>query len=273
MTDIQSAVVLGIVEGLTEFLPVSSTGHLIIFGHLIEFTGPRADSFEIFIQLGAILAVVVLYFRRFLGLLKIDQGLKISPASFTGASGLLKLFLACLPAFILGAALHHVIKEKLFGSVPVAAALIIGGLIMLWVERLRLNVRTEQLDQISFAQSLKVGLFQCAALWPGVSRSAATIIGGMIVGLRRDIAAEFSFLVAVPVMVAATAYDALKSWSGLTAADVPVFTIGFIVSFFTALAAVRLFIAVIKRFSLTPFAIYRILLGAGVLASVYLRSA
>lgn len=251
-----SATLQGLVEGLTEFLPVSSTGHLILVGDLIQFTGDKAETFDIFIQLGAILAVVVLYFNRFLGLLDFR-----SRTSFRGWDGLWKLAVACLPAFVLGALLHGLIKRLLFAPLPVACALIVGGVIMLIVERRHSNPSVEEVEEISYTKAFGIGLFQCLALWPGMSRSASTIIGGMILGTSRRAAAEFSFLVAVPVMVAATSFDMLKSYRLLSHEDIPVFAIGFVVSFLTAIAAIKFFMALLNRWTLVPFGVYRILLG------------
>lgn len=263
----QDAILLGIVEGLTEFIPVSSTGHLILFGNALGFKGNTAASFEIFIQLGAILAVVVLYFKDFQGLLDF-RGIGDTAHSFSGLHGLLKLFLACLPAFVLGALAHDFIKEKLFSSFSVAIALIAGGLIMLMIEsgNKTAQQQTTQLANISPMQALKVGFFQCISLWPGISRSGATIVGGMLCGLERKLAAQFSFLVAVPVMSAAVLYDLLKSSAVLTREDMLVFATGFVVSFVTALFAIKFFISLLNRMTLKPFAYYRIALGILVLA-------
>ena len=259
-SELVTAALLGIVEGLTEFLPISSTGHLILVGKLLEFEGPKAQTFEVFIQLGAILAVVVLYWKRFLGLLsaKREPGL-------VGINGIIKLAIACFPLALLGLLFHKKIKLYLFAPKPVAAALILGGIVMLLVERKRVEPRVQHLDELSYADALKTGLFQCFAMWPGVSRSGSMIVGGMLCGLSRSIAAEFSFLVAVPMMVMATGYDLWKSREFLSSADVPVFAVGFIVSFLSALLAIRFFIALLRAGTLTPYAIYRILLGVAVL--------
>ena len=263
-----AAAVLGVVEGLTEFLPVSSTGHLILTAKAIEFTGPRADSFEIFIQLGAILAVVVLYFDRFRDLVRglFADGIQFkNTPEFKGASGLAKIGFACAPAFVLGALFHKTIKEHLFTPVSVAAALIVGGAIMLLVDNKQRVESTTSLEDISYKQAFLLGVFQCFALWPGTSRSGSMLVGGLLLGLSRSVAAEFSFLVAVPIMCAATTLDLYKSREILSQADIVIFGVGFIVSFITAIVAIRTFMALLRRFTLHAFAYYRIALGILVL--------
>jgi undecaprenyl-diphosphatase len=269
MTDILNAVVLGIVEGLTEFLPVSSTGHLILAGDLLGFTGPKAATFEIVIQLGAILAVVALYWRRFVGLIPRPAGRGRADAlgrpRFSGVRGLWLLFLTSLPASVLGLLTHHAIKEYLFGPRTVAWALGVGALAILVVEAVPRRVRRTELDEVTPLLALGIGCFQCLALWPGFSRSAATIMGGMLLGARRQLAAEYSFIAAVPIMVAATGYDMLKSLDLFTAADVPMLAVGFVVSFLAAWGAVKWFIALLGRTTLRPFAVYRLALAPLVL--------
>jgi len=247
------AVVLGLVEGITEFLPVSSTGHLIIAGHLLEFRGPRAATFEIFIQLGAILAVVGLERRRFLGLLRSSPG-----AGFSGLRGCGLLAVTTAPALIAGYLLHDLIKERLFGPLPVALALFLGGIAILLAERYRPVARIPDIDSIGWRQAVVIGLSQCLALWPGVSRSGATIVGGLLCRLDRRTAATYSFLAAVPTMAAATLYDLFASRGVLVADDVLPLAIGFLVSFVAAWAAVRSFVAMLGRYTLRPFAWYRI---------------
>ena len=250
------AIVLGIVEGLTEFIPVSSTGHLIVAGRLLGFEGPTASTFEIFIQLGAILAIVVVERHRFVGLLKPGQ-----PVGFAGRRGCLLLAVTSAPILVLGFLLHGVIKEKLFSPTTVAVALLLGGVGILLAERFRPAPDTTSVDQLTLRQAIVIGLFQCLALWPGVSRAAATIVGGLLLGLERRTAASYSFLAAVPVMFAATLYDLLKSWSILDRSDLPGFAVGFVVAFFSAWAAVRWFLALLGRSSLRPFAWYRIVVA------------
>lgn len=258
MGDLWIAAILGIVEGITEFLPVSSTGHLIVAGHLLHFSGERAASFEVFIQLGAILAVVVLYWRRFTGLIP-TRGVRWGEyAGFSGVRGLTHLFLTTLPALALGAVAHGAIKHYLFSPSTVALALAVGAVGILLAERFRPQARVTDLDALSYGQAFVIGLFQCVAMWPGMSRSASTIIGGMVSGLDRKVAAEYSFLAAVPVMVAATSYDLYKAWGLLQATDFLFFAIGFMVSFIAAALAVKSFIAAVQRWSLAPYAWYRL---------------
>ncbi|MGL1862387.1 MAG: undecaprenyl-diphosphate phosphatase [Pseudodesulfovibrio sp.] len=249
------AVILGIVEGLTEFLPVSSTGHLIITGHLLGFTGPKAESFEIIIQLGAILAVVALYWPRFTGLLKTNPEQR-----FSGTYGLWLLFLTSLPASVLGLLTHKYIKMYLFSPFTVACALAVGAIMIFVVEGMKKEEHTTTLDEITPKQALGIGLFQCLALWPGFSRSAATIMGGMLLGARRTVAAEYSFIAAVPIMFAATGYDFLKNYKLFESADFIFLAVGFCVSFIAAWIAVKTFIYLLGKLTLRPFAIYRLIL-------------
>lgn len=249
------AVVLGIVEGLTEFLPVSSTGHLILTGHLLGFTGPKAETFEIVIQLGAILAVLTLYLDRFIGLLRFDP-----QKNFSGPRGLWLLFLTSLPASLLGLATHKYIKAYLFSPFTVACALAAGAVMILVVESVDKKEKAASLDEITPWQALGIGLFQCLALWPGFSRSAATIMGGMLLGLRRTVAAEYSFIAAVPIMFAATGYDFLKNYELFVADDLIFLAVGFGVSFIAAWAAIKGFIYLLGRLTLRPFAVYRLAL-------------
>lgn len=264
------AVVLGIVEGLTEFLPISSTGHLILAGELLGFVGPKAETFEIFIQLGAILAVVVLYLPRFRALLTFRPR---DPANartgFSGLPGLAKMACACFPAAAVGLVFHKTIKQKLFGPEPVAYALIAGGIIMLLLEWKRPPAPIQEIEEISYLKAFQIGVVQCFALWPGVSRSGSMIVGGMFLGLSRSSAAEFSFLVAVPMMVMATGYDLLKSWKLLSPSDVPMFAVGFVVSFVCAMLAIRFFLALLRSGTLVPYGVYRIVFGALVLTILH----
>ena len=261
MDSLVTAAVLGIVEGLTEFLPVSSTGHLILAGHALGFTGEKAATFEVVIQLGAILAVVALYWDRFMSLLRPDP-----QRAFSGPRGIWLLVLTSIPASLLGLAAHDFIKERLFGPQTVAWALAVGALAILGVEAWRARsgraVRYEGLDAVTPALALGIGCFQCLALWPGFSRSAATIMGGMILGAGRKTSAEYSFVAAVPIMFAATGYDMLKTWGLFSASDIPLLAVGFIVSFIAAWAAVRGFIALLGTLTLRPFAAYRLALAA-----------
>jgi len=247
------AVVLGLVEGITEFLPVSSTGHLILAGHLLGFEGPRAATFEIFIQIGAILAVVVLERRRFRGLLRPSM-----EAGFSGLRGCALLAVTTAPALAAGYFLHGTIKERLFSPLPVVSALFAGGIVILLVEAFRPEARIRDIDSLGWGQAVFIGLCQCLALWPGVSRSGATIVGGLLCGLDRRAAVTYSFLAAVPTMIAATAYDLFESRGALHAGDAVPFALGCAVSFAAAWAAVRSFVALLGRTTLRPFAWYRL---------------
>lgn len=251
-----TGLVMGAVEGLTEFLPVSSTGHLIIAGELIGFTGDKAQTFQIVIQLGAIMAVVVLYWKRFMGLLR------PSGTGLSGLRGIGLLFLTTLPPSVVGLLLHGYIKQ-LFSPVTVAAALAVGAVCMLLVEKRAKDVqpRVCSLDDMTPRLALGIGCCQCMALWPGFSRSASTIMGGMLLGARRDVAAEYSFIAAVPLMAAATGYDLLKNWALFSVADLPLFGAGMVFSFVFAWAAVKIFITLMGRLTLRPFAWYRLALA------------
>jgi undecaprenyl-diphosphatase len=260
MEEMYKAVILGIVEGVTEFLPVSSTGHMILVGDAIAFTGPRAESFEVFIQLGAILAVVYLYAARFRALMDLS-----ATTGFRGRRGLMLVGAACVPVLIVGKLFHHAIKEQLFYPLPVAVALIVGGLAMIVIETFRREPRVRSVDDLTLRDAFVVGTFQCFALWPGMSRSGSTMIGALLSGVERRVAAEFSFLVSVPVMCAAVTADMVKSLPMLSSADIPLFSVGFVVSFVVALIAVKSFIALLGRFTLRPFGVYRIILGVIVL--------
>ncbi len=254
------AIILGIVEGVTEFLPVSSTGHLIIVGHLLGFVGENAASFEVAIQLGAILSVVVLYWRRFIDLVPARANLMNSRHStLTGWSGVCRIAVATFPALLVGYLARHAIKERLFTPEAVTLALLVGGVAMLFVERLVSRQRSTCLDELTLRQALGIGLFQVLALWPGTSRAAATIIGAMLLGVNRKSAAEFSFIIAVPVLFAATGYELIKMRNDLALQDSLQLGIGLAVSFVVALIAVKGFVSFLQHGKLTPFAWYRIL--------------
>lgn len=253
------AIALGIIEGLTEFIPVSSTGHLIIAGHLLGFVGDKASSFEVAIQLGAVLSVVFLYWRRFLGL--IPDGAVLPSASrsaLAGWSGLWRIGLATLPALLVGFLARHAIKQKLFTPEAVTLALVVGGAAILLAERLMSGRRSRSLETITLTQAFGIGLFQILALWPGTSRAAATILGGMLLGLDRKSAAEFSFLIAVPIMFAATGYELIQMRQSFALDDSLLFGVGFAISFAVALLAVKGFVSFLGRGSLAPFGWYRI---------------
>ncbi len=261
MANLFVPLILGLVEGFTEFIPVSSTGHLILVGYLLGFNGSRAASFEIFIQLGAILAVVAIYRRRFYDLFRFRQ-----PEGFKGLRGWGLLALTTLPAVVVGAAAHQAIKTRLFNPITVAVGLAVGGIAILVVEARLPATRCESLDELSWREALIVGMFQCLALWPGVSRAAATILGAMLIGVRRSTAAEYSFLAAVPALCGAALYDLWKSLPLLSASDVPFFGIGFAVAFGSAWLAVEFFVRLLGSHTLKPFGWYRLGIAAVVLA-------
>jgi undecaprenyl-diphosphatase len=251
-----SAIIMGIVEGLTEFLPVSSTGHLILTGELIHFKGEQAKTFEIFIQLGSILAVVVVYWKRFLNILGLMKGNREEKNL-----NLLHIILAMIPAVMLGLVLHDAIKTYLFSPYTVLIGLVAGGLLMIVAEKKQVAITADSLDKLSYKQAFGIGVFQCLALWPGFSRSGSTISGGLLVGTDRKTAAEFSFIVAVPMMVAASGLDLLKSYQYLSPHDLPIFAVGFITAFIVALLAIKFFLRFISKVKLTPFAIYRFVIA------------
>jgi undecaprenyl-diphosphatase len=251
---------LGLVEGATEFLPISSTGHLIIVGDLLNFNDDKGKVFEIVIQLAAILAVCW-EFRLKL----VDTALHITNQN-TARCFVLNLFVAFLPAAILGLALHSAIKQYLFSPITVAIALIIGGFAILWVERLPLKTPTTKIDDMTLMQALKIGFAQSLALFPGVSRAGATILGGMVFGLDRKTATSFSFFLAIPIMFAATILDVYKSRNFLSPDDAPMFMVGFITAFLSALVAIRFLLRFVATHDFKVFAWYRIIFGVIVLA-------
>ena len=258
------ALVMGVVEGLTEFLPISSTGHLILAGDLLGFSDDKAKVFEIVIQTGAMLAVVWEYRVKFW---TVVAGLASDRSAQRFA---LNLLVAFMPAAILGLAFSKLIKSHLFHAVPVALAFIVGGFIILWVERsLRPRVRVERVDDMTWLDALKVGIAQAFALIPGTSRSGATIIGGMLFGLSRKAATEFSFFLAVPTLIAAGAYDFWKNRALFSAGDIGLFTVGSVAAFVSAFLCVRWLLRYIATHDFTPFAWYRIAFGAVVLATAY----
>ena len=260
------AAILGIVEGLTEFLPVSSTGHMIIVGHLLGFEGEKAETFEVVIQLGSILAVVVMFWRRLFGLIGIHFGKEPHEGTGTGKLTLIHILLGMVPAVVIGLLLHDQIKT-LFNPVNVMYALVVGGVLLIAAELLKpKQPKAVGVDDITYRQAFVIGCFQCLALWPGFSRSGATISGGMLMGVSRYAASEFSFLLAVPMMMGATALDLYKSMGFLTLADFPMFAVGFVTAFIVALIAIKTFLHIIKRISFIPFAIYRFIIAAAVYA-------
>jgi undecaprenyl-diphosphatase len=258
MSDIIKAIILGIIEGLTEFLPISSTGHLIIVEDFLQLSIDHPETFSIAIQLGAILAVVFYHKEYFISLLFKERWF---------SQKMNAILLAIIPVMILGFFSYSFIKSTLFNPKTVIAALFIGAIIMAIVEFLakKKPPQTVTLETISYKQALTVGLFQCLSLWPGFSRSGATIIGGIYSGLPHSIAAEFSFIISVPVMIIAVMYDLIKTASVLSSNDLQIIGIGFIVSFIVGYSSILWLLKVLKRASLTPFIVYRILLS-GVLA-------
>jgi undecaprenyl-diphosphatase len=248
------AFLLGIVEGLTEFLPISSTGHLILAGDLLDFNDDRAKVFEVVIQTGAMLAVLWQYRARFF---RLDRRLYRN------------LAVAFMPAALLGLAFASAIKAQLFKPVPVALAFIVGGLIIMWAERKDHRVRVERVDDMTWRDALKVGVAQAFALIPGTSRSGATIIGGMLFGLSRRAATEFSFFLAVPTLVAAGAYDFYKHRALFNPADLGMFAVGSATAFVSAFLCVRWLLRYIATHDFRPFAWYRIAFGIVVLATAY----
>lgn len=249
------SVILGVVEGLTEFLPISSTGHLIIAGDLLAYTGEQAKTFEICIQLGAILAVCWLYRQR---LLRVVTGMTRDAGS---QRFMVNLIVGVLPSAIFGLLLHKLIKAHLFNSVVVAIAMIVGGFVILLVERREREPRITEVDQMDWRDALKLGLAQVFSLIPGTSRSGATIIGGLLFGLSRQAATEFSFFLAIPTMFLATGYDVYKSWHALAQQDLAFFAVGFVTAFFSALLAIKGLIRYVAHHDFKIFAWYRIVFG------------
>jgi undecaprenyl-diphosphatase len=256
LADIFRAIVLGIVEGATEFIPVSSTGHLIIAGHFLGFTGEKAAVFEIVIQLGAILAVVW-QFRQML--LRTVRDLPSDPAA---RRLVVALLIAFLPAAIVGIIIHDWITSTLFKPGVVVVSLIVGGFVILIIERLHPKPRAASVGEISFRVALGIGLAQCLSLVPGVSRSGATIMGALALGVGRPAATEFSFLLALPVMFGASALELYSNRELLSLADFPVFAVGFVTSFVAALLVIRFLLRFVAGHTFKGFAWYRIAFGA-----------
>ncbi|MBI5462757.1 MAG: undecaprenyl-diphosphate phosphatase [Gammaproteobacteria bacterium] len=258
------ALLLGIVEGLTEFLPISSTGHLILVGDLLGFNDDKGKLFEIVIQSGAILAVCWEYRARLWGVV---QGFVKHDAA--AIRFVVNLLVAFLPAAVLGLLFAKAIKAHLFHPVPVALAFIVGGLLILWAERRVHTIRIHEVGDMDWRDALKVGFAQTLALIPGTSRSGATIIGGLFFGLSRRAATEFSFFLAIPTLIAATVYDLYKHRDLLQANDLGLFAVGFVASFVSAFIAVRGLLRYISRHDFSAFAWYRIVFGGVVLVTAY----
>ncbi|MBV4432030.1 undecaprenyl-diphosphate phosphatase [Clostridium tyrobutyricum] len=271
MLFIIKAIIIGIVEGVTEFLPISSTGHMIIVGDLINFSAPAyrkayVDMFEIVIQLGAILAILVLYWNKISGSLK-----NLTPGKW-GFKLWCNIIIAFIPAAVIGFLLDDIIQAKLFNSITVACALILGGFLMIFMEnKYRRGNKTDRIENVTAKQALKIGCFQCLSLWPGMSRSASTIMGAWTSGLTNVAAAEFSFILAIPTMIAATGFSLLKVKITMTTPEIIVLIIGFVVSFIVALVVVDKFISFLKRKPMKVFAIYRIFIGVLVLILAYIN--
>jgi undecaprenyl-diphosphatase len=256
---------MGIVEGLTEFLPISSTGHLILAGALLGFDDEKAKVFDIAIQTGAIFAVILVYWQ------KIRETLVVLPTDKQAQQFVLNVLIAFIPAVILGLLFGKAIKANLFTPTVVATTFIIGGFIILWAEARHKNnpgaTRVQNVDAMTTGDAIKVGLVQCLAMIPGTSRSGATIIGGMVLGLSRKAATDFSFFLAMPTLIGAGAYSLYKERALLTVADVPMFAVGLVFSFLSAWLCIRWLLRYISSHSFVPFAWYRIGFGVLVLAT------
>lgn len=256
LIDLFQAILLGIVEGLTEFIPVSSTGHLIVTGALLGRTDATAHVFEVFIQMGAILAVIAVQWRR---VWRLGIGFFTDQTERTMG---LKILLAFLPAAIVGVLCHGFIKEHLFSVPVVAIALIVGGVAMLAIERRAPVPHTHRMDDMSYKTALAVGLCQLFSLIPGVSRAGATLVGAQFVGVERKTATEFSFFLAIPTIIGASVFDLLKNLDQVHSTDIPVFAVGTLFAFLSGLVVVRGLVAYVGRYGFTPFAYYRIAFGA-----------
>ena len=261
------AAIMGIVEGLTEFLPISSTGHLILAGALLGFEGEKAKVFDIAIQTGAIFAVILVYWQ------KIRSTLIALPTDKQAQQFALNVLIAFVPAVVLGLLFGKAIKANLFTPTVVASTFIVGGFIILWAEKRQAShvglIRVDSVDAMSWKDAVKVGLVQCLAMIPGTSRSGATIIGGMLLGLSRKAATDFSFFLAMPTLIGAGAYSLFKERALLSVADVPMFAVGLLFSFISAWLCIRWLLRYISTHSFVPFAWYRIVFGLVVLATAW----
>lgn len=250
------AVIIGIVEGLTEFLPISSTGHMILVGSLLGFEGEKASVFEVFIQLGAILSVFILYREKFLAMVK-PRAINIYGTGLTAAHVLAGI----VPVMGIAYLLHKPIKTYLFSPYTVIIGLVAGAVLMLIAEKMAKQPKTNSVDRMTIKQAFWVGLFQVLSLWPGFSRSGSTIAGGLFLGMSRTAAAEFSFIIAVPLMLVACIYDLMKIWNKMSIDDLTVFTIGFGVAFVTAYASIVWFLRFLNNSTLASFAYYRFIIA------------
>ena len=256
------AAIMGVVEGLTEFLPISSTGHLILTAALLDMPGEKIKLFEVVIQTGAIMAIVSLYFA------KLWQTLVALPTERQAQRFTLNVLVGFFPAALAGVLFIDVIKRVLFSPLVVALGFIVGGLVILWAERLQARgavTRVDDVDNVSWQDALKVGLIQCTALVPGVSRSGATIIGAMLLGFNRKAATEFSFFLAIPMLFGAAAYDLFKNRDLLSTADIPLFAVGLVVSYLSAWVCVKWLLRFVGSHTFVPFAWYRIAFGGLIL--------
>ncbi len=260
MSDFLVSVILGVIEGLTEFIPVSSTGHLIVFGEYFQFSSGINDTFSIAIQLGAILAVVVLEWQVFKPFL--------SPRYWNSRQSI-TIIIAIIPVLLMAFLFYDIIKMYLFNRYTVAFGLVSGSILMIGVERIkRFRLRaatTRSIDQLSYMQAFNIGLWQCLSLCPGMSRSGATIVGGLANRLDHQTAAHFSFIIAVPVMVAAVSYELLKTSGQLSLGDYQLIGTGFVIAFGVSYMAMMSFIRLLNRWKLLPFAVYRIILALGII--------
>lgn len=255
MLDIFKAAFLGVIEGLTEFIPVSSTAHLLISSHLLDFNSIQNDLFEIVIQFGAILAIVAVYRKKIFDVV-------VNFRQKSQQHFIVNLILAFLPAAIIGGILHSVIKRLFFTNFTIAIALIVGGILIIIIERKSgKKVEAQEVENIKPLTAFYIGLFQCVAMIPGVSRSGATIIGGILLGLNRKTAAEFSFFLAIPTIAAASFYDLYKNYSALTFENLELILIGLLTSFFSALLVIKWFIGFVSKNNFTIFGVYRIIVG------------
>lgn len=250
------ALIIGIVEGLTEYIPVSSTGHMIIVGDILGFSGEKESVFEVFIQLGAILSVLIVYRQKFREMVKRENWFRKKGTSCYN------LAIAMLPAMAVGYLTHRLIKSYLFGWQTVVIGLVIGGLFMLYAERSHIGVRAKTVEEVTTKQALAIGLFQILSLWPGFSRSGSTISGGLLIGVSRKAAADFSFIMAAPLMFVACLYDLLKIWHLLTWNDFGIFATGFVTAAVVAYASVLWFLKFLNTSTLASFAVYRFCLAA-----------
>lgn len=273
LLELLKALILGFVEGMTEFAPVSSTGHLIIVDDMWlrtnEFLGKySANSFKIFIQLGSILAVVVVFWKRLFSLVGLYKMEKVKSGSQLKLS---HVIVGLIPAGVLGVLFEDYIDEHLFRVETVLVGLVIGGILMIIADKFGpKNPKTKTLDQISYKQAFSVGLVQCLSLWPGFSRSGATISGGVLFGMNHRTAADFTFIMAVPIMVGASFISLLKNWGDIDPNHLSFYMVGFVSAFIFALISIKFFLKLIERVKLTPFAIYRFILAGVLFIIIYM---